>query len=549
MAFNNEYPYVDPNRVNIDWVLGEIKRFAEEMVTYKNDIMELKNNLEEFKQEIIVKFDVELRELVAEQMEELTNSGYFDDLMTRYTCLSEPLNFRRKWRHIHTIGENNKIVVDDFPNVQGNCVFTYNNLKICAVIRTISLTPTNDGIICFYDWTTGNLLFSAELTVGHGNSLTFYNNKLYLLFGSLIIDGVNTQINKVCEIGFDLTHEVITTHIFDINYDGSLWGISNNGEDMFLYDSYSHEVVKVTNINSSTSKISVVRYTTLTAPSHFFRGFQDFEISNRYILILNLQATSLTFFDLTGNLYKNINMFRHVGHRYILGEPQGITLEDNGDLYLVSNGRLQHWSNLQDMIMQAFYTNIFTNVNYEWDSHDYGVQSWTMYCDANYTGNNPNGTQEKPFAKIGEALFLIEADNNFAQQYGIVLNSDFTNEFVNIYNKNVTINGTGAKHTIGGCQIIGSMVAFSNVNFTQSLSGKSSCLFINNQSLVSMYLCTFNPSNASDRFETQYGATFNASVGAVATDVSNADWQAEFGQDKRQYQINATSNVSYHLYE
>lgn len=548
MAFNNEYPYVDPNRVNTDWMINEIKKFAEEMVSYKDDIIELRNNLEEFKQEIIVKFDVELRELVAEQMEELTNSGYFDDLMTRYTCLSEPLNFRRKWRHIHTIGENNKVVIDDFPNVQGNCVFTYNNSKICAVIRTISLTPTSNGIISFYDWTSGNLLFSSRLVVGHGNSLTYFNDKLYLLYGSLIIDGVDTQVNKVCEIELDLSNETINTHVYNVNYEGSLWGISNNGIDMFLYDSNSHEVMKVTVIDPTISQISVIRYVTLNAPSYFFRGFQDFEINNRYILVLNLQATSLTFFDLTGKLYKNINMIKRVGHRYMLGEPQGITLEDNGDLYLISNGRLQHWRNLQDMIMQAFYTNIYTNVNYEWASHDFGVQSASLYCDANSTSNNPNGSAEAPFAKIGEALYMIEADTNFMQQYDIVLNTDFPNEFINVYNKNVTIRAN-ATRTIGGCEIIGSMVGLSRINFTQSLKGKTSCLSINNQSLVTMYLCKFNPSNGSDRFDVQYGATYNASVGAIASDVSDESWQTEHGSTKKQYQINKNSNVSYYLYQ
>ena len=38
MAFNNEYPYVDPNRYNSDWLLHEMKMTRETVEALKNQL-------------------------------------------------------------------------------------------------------------------------------------------------------------------------------------------------------------------------------------------------------------------------------------------------------------------------------------------------------------------------------------------------------------------------------------------------------------------------------------------------------------------------------
>ena len=44
MAYNNEYPYVDPNRYNSDWLLHEMKMTRATVEELKN---QLKNNFRE----------------------------------------------------------------------------------------------------------------------------------------------------------------------------------------------------------------------------------------------------------------------------------------------------------------------------------------------------------------------------------------------------------------------------------------------------------------------------------------------------------------------
>lgn len=48
MAYNTEYPYIDPNRVNTDWMLNELKRFHETLEGWKSTIEEIEEAIKEF---------------------------------------------------------------------------------------------------------------------------------------------------------------------------------------------------------------------------------------------------------------------------------------------------------------------------------------------------------------------------------------------------------------------------------------------------------------------------------------------------------------------
>lgn len=48
MSWNTEYPYMDPNRVNTDWQLNEIKKFRETLESWKTTIEEIEEAIKEF---------------------------------------------------------------------------------------------------------------------------------------------------------------------------------------------------------------------------------------------------------------------------------------------------------------------------------------------------------------------------------------------------------------------------------------------------------------------------------------------------------------------
>ena len=47
MAYNHEYPYVDPNRTNGDWLLNKVKEFAATLDSWKDTILKLEEALKE----------------------------------------------------------------------------------------------------------------------------------------------------------------------------------------------------------------------------------------------------------------------------------------------------------------------------------------------------------------------------------------------------------------------------------------------------------------------------------------------------------------------
>lgn len=48
MAWNTEYPYIDPNRANTDWQLNKIKEFGETLESWKATIEEIQEAIKEF---------------------------------------------------------------------------------------------------------------------------------------------------------------------------------------------------------------------------------------------------------------------------------------------------------------------------------------------------------------------------------------------------------------------------------------------------------------------------------------------------------------------
>lgn len=48
MAWNTEYPYIDPNRANTDWQLNKIKEFGETLESWKATIEEIEEAIKEF---------------------------------------------------------------------------------------------------------------------------------------------------------------------------------------------------------------------------------------------------------------------------------------------------------------------------------------------------------------------------------------------------------------------------------------------------------------------------------------------------------------------
>ena len=83
MAYNNEYPYVDPNRYNSDWLLHEMKMTKETVEDLKNQLKnDFRSLMIEFFNEIMpsVVYD-ESNERIILSFENVVSDGvhYYDE--------------------------------------------------------------------------------------------------------------------------------------------------------------------------------------------------------------------------------------------------------------------------------------------------------------------------------------------------------------------------------------------------------------------------------------------------------------------------------------
>ncbi|MBO7734350.1 MAG: SGNH/GDSL hydrolase family protein [Methanobrevibacter sp.] len=75
MAFNNEYPYVDPNRVNTDWILSKVKEILSEHGKIVDDFNELKDYVMNYFKNLNVD------EEISNKLDEMYESGELSDLI------------------------------------------------------------------------------------------------------------------------------------------------------------------------------------------------------------------------------------------------------------------------------------------------------------------------------------------------------------------------------------------------------------------------------------------------------------------------------------
>lgn len=82
MAYNQEYPYLNPNRENSDWLLAEIKRVTEEWIQVEHDwgtMQEAFNSLKAFINDYFKNLDVQ--DEINQKLEEMTKNGELANLV------------------------------------------------------------------------------------------------------------------------------------------------------------------------------------------------------------------------------------------------------------------------------------------------------------------------------------------------------------------------------------------------------------------------------------------------------------------------------------
>lgn len=321
----------------------------------------------------------------------ITNYGNKLDEMTEYfDSKTLSLDFNRIFRHVaESMGNrgvsdvrNNKIAFGqgitqtDETVIFGECCnYNYNN----------------NGHFVEFNKSTNEIVREWDLTdVGHVSAIAYNcsTNEFYVLPFWYNSNGTSIRTNDLKIYNYN-TMSLKKTVSLDVNIAGIT--VDNTGK---IYGCTGDTVYR---IYSNFTMSVLFSYESIGG----IQGMAVFE-DNIYLNLFN--ATYLLKTDMSGNVIANIPIERYYGI-YFTGEPEGITVDSDGNLYMLScsyNPYSYYFCN------QVFYTNVKTNTPVK-ETRSGNCQSLSNFYVGNPTSNNPDGTSANPFGTICELLLSFNS--------------------------------------------------------------------------------------------------------------------------------------------
>lgn len=376
-------------------LLCQDKKIAETMVYIKNnlsnylrdllDSMLLSGELDEIITEIISN-EIALLE---EEVEKLKK-----DIETLSKFPKSNLNYERIGRIINKTpycDSSNKYV-----GMQGGTVVNENTYAYISNHMGVNGYVNENSLIKKIDLTTGEVLASKVIEIGHGNGLCYdkFANKYYVAcaHGNIVNEDFSNKI-IILDDDFNIERTVTTSINFDslcIDEKGTLYGgvtykqDPNNGMKIFKLNKTNFSIINTIELENPTGDIGTG---------------QDFAIYNNLIYFLQHDPTSIYVYDLYGKLklvydLKTYNQFINVG------EVENISSLGNGEFIigsvLTEYGRLH-------ILEQFFKINTITNLPMTKNYYQ-TTNMINIYIDNTVTVFNPDGTVEKPYYSIDEIV-------------------------------------------------------------------------------------------------------------------------------------------------
>lgn len=166
MGIFRHFPYTNFHEMNLDWLLKEVKRIAEEWINYNTTWADWReeqdvkyNELKTFVLDYFDNLDVESE--VIRLFNQLEEDGYFEAII-------EELAIRKENINCELVGSG-FINYDNRPgSMNGGCYIGDNKIAVYYSYDTVDL-----GILEIRNATTFEKLKEVELELKHGNSLTY----------------------------------------------------------------------------------------------------------------------------------------------------------------------------------------------------------------------------------------------------------------------------------------------------------------------------------------------------------------------------------------
>lgn len=346
----------------------------------------------------------ELNDLVNQNKEDIESLNqktnelqqYVDDLNTKnYISL----------RRIGRVLKKNYIYSDESVTfepyqMQGNC-YCKNNIAVGLFLDQTRSKDTKGRLIKFNLTNMSEILSVDFANVGHGNWLSYNKdlNEIYITKG-------NTK--DVIVVDFDTFNIVKTVNVTTVITDGA-------DMNSFTYDNVAKKYYVNTYLHSyeiDFTTLAVLNTIEIKWKDYFeMNGIYTYKtqggnIHNNMIYYTTLQPQGLVVLNLDGEIKQVYKVNNFTDPFYLTREPEefSINLDNDEEIILGTTGQTCNFS--EENISQFFKANL--KYNYISNSPNFNqIINRYVYIDSNQNIPNPNGTEEKPFQTISEALDIV----------------------------------------------------------------------------------------------------------------------------------------------
>ena len=438
----------------------------------KNTVIPTVNNnaeaIEELQQAYITLKDyidnyfenLDVQEEINKKLDQMAEEGYFDDLIIKYSI---PKDVYRTKLYLSKIGRINDTYYlnNDYYGLQGGC-YVGNNTYIYPLIKN---DETGSARLFKVDFTTGAISSYNDVDgLYHANGCCENNGKLYF---TQSYDMNNVRKNGIVEVDV-ATLEVEEIHNVDFNDMSINETITSIGYDK-KYNKFYLITQNYFYICDDTFKVEdVISFKSPNAKAGIRQGGTFYD---DYVCIVQNNENAIICYNRNGSLSHIIDIGQHqVGSFF--GEIENVNIYE-GELYI--NTALVHHKASNLYIVQFFKAKlnggglpqtlssdtIFTNNMY----YSIIVNKTTYNSLSDYNKFTSNGTYEKPFETIAEAIENLDTDRTYNI---LVTDTNSYLEVLDIYNKNCIIRCSGS--SIGAMKLVQSKVTISNALFKHSIS-------------------------------------------------------------------------------
>lgn len=451
----NEYHLLCKIVKKINDIIKSENELGTEFEKISNSFIEIKNYVDNYFNNLDVQDEInnKLNEMVLDgSLADIIDQELLEKLQNAVQK-DEPqfglLNATRIFRKLFENGQNNT----QYGNVpyyshangfayigDGNVVFAptpYNIYNNKAKLQVVNIA-------------TGNVIREATLDLGHANAITYNSDNQKLYIGGCADYDEETQ-------GFLPTKKIVEIDYLTLNITNTV-EIENEVSSV-AYDKVTHKLYAFSSphLYELDAEYNIVRSIDIVYPFSYLTG-QSIEVNNNILYRIVAQPNVIACYDIIQNKFINAyNLPDYLDEAYRTGEAEDLTYY-NGDLYFLSNnlgcqnGDLR-WVNIAKTSVE--HNTIISNFNYEYARVNWAIN---IYIDNTRNIPNPDGTAEKPFKELVEAIDFIGSPSSVHNKYTLNIKASSTAyHYCYITSENILtigrFSGDSARPIINGLRI------------------------------------------------------------------------------------------------